>query len=286
MSRMTIRKDGSIEIVSDGVLEDFFSLPSDSYIDVIQTLNNIREIVLNRESGEQYTELFTFGSVAFTNFTQMLGLFSRWYPVDNSGKNIDLWKSYFAYILATIKHETAHSWEPCYEAFYLNNGSPPDGGVGSPEWLSELRSKAGRYEGGVYPAGHPWAGVPIYFGRGFVQLTHDYNYEKFDIVLKKPRFGTLFSGIDLLNIPEQALDKVVSMAVTSYGMLTEGFRGEPPYTLSKYMGGNIEVPDFFNARDIVNADKNRVYRGYSKSVGATIADYATDFYNAIVIKHR
>lgn len=54
-----------------------------------------------------------------------------------------------------------------------------------------------------------------YYGRGYVQLTWDYNYKK---------FGTLL-GIDLLGKPDLALDPVHAASIIVKGMKSGGFTG-------------------------------------------------------------
>ena len=93
-----------------------------------------------------------------------------------------------AYLLATVRHETAFTFAPVAE-----------------------------YGGG---AGHPY-GTPdpqtgqTYYGRGFVQITWKGNYKKFSELL----------GIDLVNHPDETLDPAVSYKIASYGMVHGSFTG-------------------------------------------------------------
>jgi predicted chitinase len=56
---------------------------------------------------------------------------------------------------------------------------------------------------------HYWdtySGGPRYHGRGYIQLTHDYNYQK---------YGELI-GVDLVNDPDRALEASISAWVLAY----------------------------------------------------------------------
>lgn len=100
-------------------------------------------------------------------------------------------KSYFtleqwAYVFATTFHETAHTFEPVKEAY----------------WLSEKwRRNNLRY----YP----------YYGRGFVQITWKTNYQKFSKLV----------GVDLVKHPSQALDTGTSFFILIRGMKEGLFTG-------------------------------------------------------------
>ena len=92
-----------------------------------------------------------------------------------------------AYVLATAKWETNHTYKPVKEAY----------------WLSEKwRKKNLRY----YP----------FYGRGLVQITWKKNYEK---------FGKLM-GIDLVNNPHYALKPDVAIFILVYGMIHGTFTGK------------------------------------------------------------
>ena len=123
-----------------------------------------------------------------------------------------------AYVLATIKHETAGTFRPLKE-------------LGSQKYL---QSKP------YYP----------YIGRGYVQLTWDYNYKKFGTIL----------GIDLINIPAFAQRPEIAWKITELGMTKGLFTGK---SLSDYFYGAEE--DWTNARKIINGlDKAELIAGYAK----------------------
>ena len=66
----------------------------------------------------------------------------------------------YAYILATIKHETAETFKP----------------------IREYGKGKGRAYAKVYPNGNS------YYGRGYVQLTWDFNYKKLGNILDIPLY--------------------------------------------------------------------------------------------------
>lgn len=91
-----------------------------------------------------------------------------------------------AYVLATTQWETAQTFKPVREAFWL-----------SEDWRrSNLR---------YYP----------YYGRGYVQLTWKDNYQKYGDLL----------GKDLVNNPDIALDPQVALFVLVHGFKTGAFTG-------------------------------------------------------------
>jgi predicted chitinase len=98
-------------------------------------------------------------------------------------------KTQIAYVLATVDHETAHTFAPVSEAFWVK--PDPDA------W----RRKNLRY----YP----------YYGRGYVQLTWQKNYAKYGALL----------GIDLVHKPDLALEPTVALFVLVHGFKTGHFTG-------------------------------------------------------------
>lgn len=93
-----------------------------------------------------------------------------------------------AYILATAFHETAKTMQPIRE-------------YGSQSYL-----KSKKY--------YPW------YGRGYVQLTWDYNYKKF-----QPEVLEVF-GVDIIKDPDNAMIPDVAAYVMFEGMYRGTFNGK------------------------------------------------------------
>lgn len=123
------------------------------------------------------------------------------------GSNVFSLACEYAYILATIKHETADTFAPITEYGSINY----------------LHSK--RY----YP----------YIGRGYVQLTWDFNYEK---------FGNLLH-LDLLNHPDLALVPETAWQILEIGMSRGLYTGK---SLKQYVNEN--EADYIRARRVINGN--------------------------------
>ena len=92
-----------------------------------------------------------------------------------------------AYIVATVEHETAGTFEPVREAF----------------WLSEnWRKNNLRY----------WP----YYGRGYVQITWESNYKKF----------SKLTNVDLVEHPDKAMEKDIALFILVYGFKHGTFTGK------------------------------------------------------------
>ncbi len=95
-------------------------------------------------------------------------------------------KTQIAYVCATVEWETARTFKPVREAF----------------WLSEKwREDNLRY----FP----------YYGRGYVQLTWENNYRKYSELL----------GIDMVGSPDLAMEENVALFILVHGFKTGGFTG-------------------------------------------------------------
>lgn len=91
-----------------------------------------------------------------------------------------------AYVLATVQWETAQTFKPVREAFWL-----------SEDW----RKRNLRY----YP----------YYGRGYVQITWKNNYERYARLL----------GVDLVNNPDLAMEPKIALFILVHGFKTGAFTG-------------------------------------------------------------
>lgn len=136
---------------------------------------------------------------------------------------------WLAYILATAWHETAKTMQAIEEY--------------------------GKGKGRKYGKPDPVTGK-VYYGRGFVQLTWNFNYKKMGKAL----------GIDLYNKPELTLDTAIATKIMFDGMVLGSFTGK---RLGNYF--NDKKEDWINARKIING-LDRAER---------IAEYAKTFYQAL-----
>lgn len=135
-----------------------------------------------------------------------------------------------AYALATVKHETAGSFKPVREGYYNDQKYGYE-----PGFTGKSMAKKLGYSGG-----------DNYYGRGYVQLTHDYNYKK---------YGNEIGVKDLATNPDKALDpEVASKLVAAY------FKDRGTADLAK-------AGKFNEARSTVNPDGN----------AQLISDYAQEY---------
>lgn len=139
---------------------------------------------------------------------------------------------HLAYILATAYHETARTMQPIAEY--------------------------GKGRGHAYGSKGKYGQAQ--YGRGFVQLTWDANYEKADKELGLN--GALLKDFDL------ALDPKIATQILFSGMEKGWFTGRK---LSDYLDGPL--PDYPMARHIIN--------GMDKS--SLIASYANEFSAALTL---
>jgi putative chitinase len=159
--------------------------------------------------------------------------------------NQDLFTSdvrWAAYMLATVKHECANTWQPVEErgsTSYFNRYEPPC------DTATNL--------------GNTQAGDGIKFkGRGYVQLTGRANYAKMGKALG---FGT-----GLIDDPSRALDPETSYMVMSHGMRNGSFTGK---RLSSCI--HDDVCDYRNARKIINGlDRCDLIAEYAQKIEAML----------------
>jgi hypothetical protein len=141
-----------------------------------------------------------------------------------------------AYILSTVKHETAHTYRPLRE------------------YGRGRRRKYGRPVG---PYGH------TYYGRGYVQLTWKYNYESMSKVV----------GHDLVKSPDLALRPDIAYIVLVDGMLNGTYNGRK-HGLAHYI--NDHKKDYYTARRTVNIlDKASLLAKYARKFEKVLDKSAT-----------
>jgi putative chitinase len=138
-----------------------------------------------------------------------------------------------AYMLATVKHECANTWQPISER--------------------GLKSYFDKYEPGT-PIGKRLGNtVPgdgyRYRGRGYVQLTGRANYQKM----------TRVCGVDLVHDPDLACDPVHAYRIMAHGFKHGTFTGKKINYYISPMG-----KDYKNARKCINGlDKADVIADYA-----------------------
>ena len=97
-----------------------------------------------------------------------------------------------------------------------------------------------------------------YYGRGLVQLTWDYNYKKMSSVV----------GVDLVKIPDRALDLRNAIPIMFVGMKQGIFTGKK---FADFFNKTTE--NWVNARKIINGlDKANLISGYAKKYYGAISD--------------
>lgn len=138
-----------------------------------------------------------------------------------------------AYMLATVKHECAETWQP----------------------IEEYGKGAGHTYGNAVTVTHPVTHQTRsnrYYGRGYVQLTWEANYKNVG--------NAIGLGIDLWWDPSLALDAQVAYAIMSYGMRQGSFTGKKLLTYI-YSAGC----DYQQARRIINGtDQAAKIAGYAE----------------------
>lgn len=147
-----------------------------------------------------------------------LTIFLNFYDRDKNYFSLKQW----AYVFATVFHETGATFLPVRE---------------SPRMSDDWRKRNFRY----FP----------YYGRGYVQLTWNYNYKAYGVKLK----------IDLLKNPDLAMIPEYSWFILIDGFKYGVFTGAK---ISNYI--NDKKTDYKNARRCINGtDKAETIANYAKS---------------------
>lgn len=138
--------------------------------------------------------------------------------------NLTVYQRQMAYLWATVKHEVANTYMPITEY------------------------------GNTYC--HNYSGGCTYKGRGYVQLTHDWNYRNMT-----PHVNRILGiNVDLEADPELALDPDIAYTVMSYGSFNGVFTGK---TIGQYIKSGLT--DYWNARRVINGtDKASLIQGYAQ----------------------
>lgn len=148
----------------------------------------------------------------------------------------DIERNHAAYMLATAFHETARTMHPVRET------------------LASSDDQAIRILDAAFARGRlPWVRKPYWrkdaqskswLGRGYVQLTHKFNYER----------ATRELGIDLIAHPEYAMVPNIAAKIMIRGMDEGWFTGK---TLDQYIddadeADSEDLREYVNARPIIN----------------------------------
>ena len=158
-----------------------------------------------------------------------------------------------AYILATAYWETARSMTPIKETVmpHHKDKNPSDATVIARLDHAFHAGRLGQVRNPYWREG--------WFGRGFVQLTHNANYER----------ATSELGIDLVSDPAKAMNPKISAKVLVRGMMQGWFTGAP---LSRFI--NSTEVDYVNARRVVNGtDRAQDIATYAKEYYEALTDY-------------
>lgn len=155
--------------------------------------------------------------------------------------------SEMAYILATLKLETADTFAPVKEAYWIR-----------PETrrINVLKKMYAGRKSIINPNGR------LYYGRGFVQLTHIDNYIKMNPYIRKH-----FPEADIVSDPDSVCNAEYSWIILEEGMTNpnrtfkdDNFTG---YTLENYF--TDAGYDFYHARKIINGmDRASLVQSYAE----------------------
>jgi hypothetical protein len=145
-----------------------------------------------------------------------------------------------SYMLATAWHETNKTMQPVREAYWL-----------SEDW----RKTHLRY----YP----------HYGRGYVQITWDYNYAKADEELAKA--GLITAG-ELVANPELAMRADIAAFIMRRGMVEGWFTGVSFAAVLPAQGVATRT-QYMNARTIINGrDKADLVEDYAQAFERALRD--------------
>lgn len=143
--------------------------------------------------------------------------------------------NHLAYILATTYWETAHTMQPVREAYWLDK---PD--VARGDRIRAANATIKRY----FP----------FYGRGYVQLTWDYNYVKATKYFR----DVLKLDVDFVANPDLVMHPEYAVIILFVGMKEGWFTGK---SLFDYIDG-IDEPDAEDLREFINA--RRIINGTDK----------------------
>lgn len=153
------------------------------------------------------------------------------------GASYKVSRNHLAYILATAYWETAKTMQPVREAFWLDK---PD--VARGDRIRAANATIKRY----FP----------YYGRGYVQLTWDYNYAKATKYFRE----VLKIDVDFVKNPDLVMNPEYSLLILFVGMKEGWFTGK---SLFDYID-DLDEPDAEDLREFANA--RRIVNGTDKQI--------------------
>jgi hypothetical protein len=190
--------------------------------------------------GPKFLEMYAeeFGGISL-NVIDGLGLFLNFMRTDKNLTDV----RHAAYMMASVFKETAYTWQPIDEK-----------GKGAGFKYGLVRT--GKCGGKDYKN--------IYYGRGYIQITWEDNYQLADTELNL--------GCSLVANPERAKEPEIAYKIVSFGMKDGWFDpSKTNYKLSDFINGN--TCDYLNARKIVNINDKKTYaeiEGYAKTFEAIL----------------
>lgn len=154
--------------------------------------------------------------------------------------------SEYAYVLAALKLETADTFAPVEEAYWIKPES---------KRIAVMKKMYAGRKSIIHPSGK------LYTGRGYVQLTHIDNYMKMNKYVQEK-----FPGYDLVDNPELACEPEAAWIILESGMNKGLFTGKK---LSDYF--TDDKYDFYNARKIINGlDRAGLVEAYARKYGEVL----------------
>jgi len=163
-----------------------------------------------------------------------------------------------AYVLATIKHETASWMQPIREGARRYGPTYTD--------AQAKRAVTAIFNKGIIRTNYALPAGPYrqsYYGRSLIQITWYDNYKKFSDLL----------GPNFMKFPDLVLEWPYALDIAFIGMRDGMFR--------KPKLGDFKFPaEFKAARDIVNGDSAKTWGG-DERMDDKVARYANVFYDAL-----
>ena len=152
--------------------------------------------------------------------------------------------SEYAYVLATLKLETADTFAPVKEAHWIKPES---------RRIAVLKKMYAGRKSIIHSSGK------LYYGRGYVQLTHIDNYVKMNPYVQKI-FPDYSANGGLVENPELACEPETAWIILEIGMSKGLFTGKK---LAHYL--TDKKIDFYNARKIINGlDRAGLVQAYAE----------------------